>query len=121
MVLKFADFLLLEKIKIKKKKKQKPMKKSPFAKELDKRRRQIAKRWVCLLVTNRTRNDFEQKYPGVPFDINLGSHRMILNTEGQFEQAKIKYQIGNVYKGELIEDVNFHPFNPLIDNVLFGR
>ena len=68
-----------------------------------------------MIVTNRTRNDFRQKYPDTPFDIKFGSHKLILNTVAQFQKAKYKYQVGNLYKGELIDDVNFHPYNPLID------
>ena len=87
---------------------------------VNKRKKFINQKWVCLIVTDKTSLDFEINYPGRPFDINLGSHRILLNTESQFEKAKNKYKEGNIYKNEQIIQVNFHPYNPLIDSVFFG-
>lgn len=128
MIAKFEEFeSLLERIK--KPKKVKPnagVLKTKLRKDLLKRYRKIGKKWVCHVVTTVTKKQFENDYPGQPFDIRKGSHRILLNTKKQFEKAKIDYRVGNViargpYKGEEIVDVNFHPYNPLIDNVLFGE
>jgi hypothetical protein len=116
IILRFDEFLL-EKKKLKKPKKPKM---TAYAKEYQKIRRKIGKKWVCLIVTDRTKKEFSTNHPDKPFDIRFGSIRILLNTKGQFEKAKLKYLIGNIYKGETIIDVNFHPYNPLIDNVLFG-
>lgn len=123
-ILKFEEFLLE-----KKQKKVKPnagVLKTQMRKELLKRYRKFGKKWVCLLVTDRTKREYEVNYPGQPFNINIGSHRILLNTQKQFDKAKLDFRVGNVvarghYKGEAVVDVNFHPYNPLIDNVLFGE
>lgn len=128
MIAKFEEFeSLLEKSKTPKPEKPNAgVLKTKMRKELLKRYRKIGKKWVLLVVTNVTKKQFETQYPGQPFDIRKGSHRILLNTKRQFEKAKIDYRIGNViargpYKGEEIVDTNFHPYNPLIDNVLFGE
>jgi len=129
MVLKFHEFLLenkrAKKHKIKKPKKKK-IKPTEFAKELKRRQKQWSKKWVCLIVTNRTRNDYNLKNPGQPYDpqnlIRFGSHRILLNSEKQLEKAKLKYQVGNIFNGvETIEQVHFHDFNPLIDSQLLAE
>jgi hypothetical protein len=128
MILKFDEFIL-EKSSIKKKKKKKKKEKpnagvyrTEMRKQLLKRYRKFGKKWVCLIVTDKTKREYEINYPGKPFDIMLGSHRILLNTNSQFEKAKIKYQIGNLYKKEeTIIDINYHPYNPLIDSVFFGE
>lgn len=85
-------------------------------KDLDKMKKHFDQKWVCLIVTDSTKLEFEKNYPGKPFDIRFGSHRILLNNDNQFEKAKINYKVGNIYKKEVIKDVNFHHYNPLIDS-----
>jgi len=85
-----------------------------------KKRKSFFNKWVCLIATDSTILNFQMKYPGKPFDIKFGSHRILLNTESQFKKAKNKYKEGNIYKKEIIRKVNFHHYNPLIDSMFFG-
>jgi hypothetical protein len=100
MLLSFSEFLFENDVMVKK---------------LQKRNKFIKNRWVCLIVTDKTQNDFFIKYPEQPFNILIGSHKIILNTKKQLDKAKNKYRIGNIYNNENIIDVNIHPYNPLID------
>jgi len=91
---------------------------------INKRKKSINQKWVCLIVTDKTKLDFEIKYPGRPFDINLGSHRIFFNikdpknTKLEIEEVKNKYKEGNIYnknENDMIIQVNFHQYSPLID------
>lgn len=121
MILNFKEFgELNEKDKYKDKNKDKVHVDPDRLKMIDKRKKEFNQKWVCLIATDVTIDEFNKNHPGIPFDIRFGSHRILLNSQSQFERAKIKYMVGNIYKKEMIKQVNFHHYNPLIDSEFYG-
>ena len=74
-------------------------------------------KWVCLIVTEKTFMEFRRNHPGQPFNILLGSHKIILGSKDQVERVKGKYKPGNLFKvkggdEEMITQVVFDRYNP---------